>query len=57
MTPETARVYLRKVVFRWYCWRKHHAKLVKAIEVLLEEDERLQKDNEYIHDFLQKEIE
>lgn len=41
MTPESAKTYLRKVVFRWYCWRKHHKKLIEAIEVLLAENERL----------------
>jgi hypothetical protein len=37
MKKEEAMAYLEQVLENWYSWHDHHYKLVRAIEVLLEE--------------------
>ncbi len=37
MKKEEAIEYLKQVLDRWTSWHDHHYKLVRAIEVLLEE--------------------
>ena len=37
MTKEEAIEYLEQVLDRWTSWHDHHYKLVRALEVLLEE--------------------
>lgn len=37
MTKEEAIEYLEQVLERWISWHDHHYKLVRALEVLLEE--------------------
>lgn len=37
MTKQEAIEYLEQVLNRWSSWHNHHCKLVRALEVLLEE--------------------